>query len=197
MDENVRNKENNVKNKTTVGDKKVVVPVAQFEAFKVYEDEEQQQLQQQEQQVAELPQPQAPQPQPRQPKHVANNPYSIYKDQIGNRFITKTELAEIERNPTCENAEPQEEIVASGGGSSKDHFFDVEDYRTVIYQYLRQHEVSFCCRWRKKKRCFCACLLFFFCFTNKIFNIVILLLACEPSKAGIHAKTTRYNRRHA
>lgn len=145
MDENARNKENNVKNKSTVGDKKVVVPVAQFEAFKVYEDEEQQQLQQQ-QQVAEPPQqPQQPQPKPKQPKHVANNPYSIYKDQIGNRFITKTELAEIERNPKGENVEPQEEIVTSCGGSSKDHFFDVEDYRAVIYQYLRQHEVSFCC----------------------------------------------------
>lgn len=140
LEENARNKENArtkaVANKDN--DKKVVVPVAQFEAFKVYEDEETQQQ---------------PQP-PRQPKPVENDPYNIYKEQIGNRFITKKELAEIEGKPKpkqpspmsiekCENVAPMLEAdILIPSRSSKDIFFEVEEYRASIYQYLREHEVS-------------------------------------------------------
>lgn len=146
LEENVNNKEN-AKNKQALkeNDKKLVVPVAQFKAFKVYEDEEKQQ---------QLQQPSVHQP-PKLPKNVENDPYSIYKDQIGNRFITKTELAEIEGKPKpkepspmsiekCENVEPklQTEIITAGR-SSRDIFFEMEEYRASIYQYLREHEVSF------------------------------------------------------
>lgn len=135
----VNSNKENIKSKQILddNDKKVVVPVAQFEAFKVYEDE---------------PTSQAP----KLPKHVDNNPYNIYKDQIGNRFITKTELAEIEGKPKpkepspmsvekSENVEPKEptEVVTSSR-SSRDIFFEMEEYRASIYQYLREHEVSFC-----------------------------------------------------
>lgn len=138
LEENARNKEN-AKSKKAVNkenDKKFAVPVAQFEAFKVYEDEEQQQ-----------------QPH-RLPKPVENDPYNIYKEQIGNRYITKKELAEIEAKPKpkqpspmsiekCENVEPKVEAeVAAPGRSSKDIFFEMEEYRASIYQYLREHEVS-------------------------------------------------------
>lgn len=112
--------------------------------FKVYEDEEQRQ-----------------QP-PRGPKVVQNDPYNIYKEQIGNRFITKKELAEIEaKKPKPKKESPmsvekceaeqknvESEIVARGG-SSKDIFFEMEEYRDMIYQYLREHEVCFvgCLSW--------------------------------------------------
>lgn len=139
LEENARNKEN-ARSKLVVNkenDKKLVVPVAQFEAFKVYEDEEQQQQK----------------PPPRLPKPVENDPYNIYKEQIGNRFITKKELAEIEGKPKpkqpspmsiekCENVEPKIEAgVLTPSRGSKDIFFEMEEFRASIYQYLREHEV--------------------------------------------------------
>lgn len=147
LDTNAGNKENVAK-----GDKKVVVPVAQFEAFKVYEDDEQprQQYEQQTRPPLQMPS--------KLPKSVENNPYKIYKEQIGeNRYVTKVELAEIARKVAmdkvraacspmsieqqCEENVKPGEIVASR--NSKDIFFEMEEYRASIYQYLREHEVSF------------------------------------------------------
>lgn len=142
LGENARNIKETANSKPVAkqNDKKVVVPVEQFEAFKVYEDEEQLQWKQKP---------------PRLPKPAKNDPYIVYKEQIGNRLITKKELAEMERKlkpkepspmsvEKCENwPEKVENEIVLASRSSKDIFFEVEEYRSTIYQYLREHEVSF------------------------------------------------------
>lgn len=124
-----------------------VVPVAQFEAFKVYEDDEY---------MARIDQ-----------KLRLLSKSNVYKGTAEDRFITKTELAErekkriIEKNQEIENEAPvqpptqdqpvpmsitkandENQIILKNVSRTKDLFFEVDEYRDDIYAYLREHEVS-------------------------------------------------------
>lgn len=139
--ENAQNKEN-VKTVSSP-----VVPVAQFEAFNVYDDEKQ----------------------TRHRKLKQNDPSNIYKGTNEDRFITKKELADLtmrmqdmeefpkmKKNPSVndpdnsvcldksfEDDTNKENEHTSKFNSERDRFFEVEEYRSAIYQYLRQQEVSY------------------------------------------------------
>lgn len=127
-----------------------VVPVAQFEAFKVYEDEE----------PAERI--------VRQRKLKEDDLSQVYKDTNQERFYTKREVLEMRKQKEEQTAnvpkrkqalvpedpnspmsiekseakKKDETEVLSKVKSNKDHFFEMEDYRADIYKYLREREVS-------------------------------------------------------
>lgn len=138
--ENAQNKENLKKSAPAI-------PVAQFEAFNVYEDDS-----------ACI--------QVRQRKLKENDISNIYKCTDQDRFITKKELVEmaknnqdvqiprlkglvlddkdespmsIEKSFEIENIIKTDVIVKSK--SNKDIFFEMEEYRGIIYRYLREREV--------------------------------------------------------
>lgn len=139
--ENAENKEN-VKTVSSP-----VVPVAQFEAFNVYDDEKQ----------------------TRHRKLKQNDLSNIYKGTNEDRFITKKELVDLtmrmqdveefpkmKKNPNANHHDNSMSLDKSFEGdtnkeneyiskfnSDRDRFFEVEEYRSLIYQYLRQKEVSF------------------------------------------------------
>lgn len=122
-----------------------MVPVAQFEAFKVYEDEDQ---------FIPLARMRKPKP---------NDLSNVYKGTSEDKFVTKKEAAEMQRikqdemkaiaakklknhlmslemNGETDQNENESEIAKSK--NNKDLFFEMEEYRFEIYQYLREHEVS-------------------------------------------------------
>jgi cyclin A len=140
--ENVQNNENR---------KNVVVPVAQFEAFTVYEDDDHR---------ARIDE---------RLRLISKS--NVYKGTAEDRFITKTELAEIERKKSLEkmeelakappiesdfekepetpmsiekfndeNCQLAEEVILKNV-NEKNVFFQVKEYRDDIYAYLREHEV--------------------------------------------------------
>lgn len=126
-----------------------IVPVAQFEAFKVYEDEE-------------------PAERIRQRKLKEDDLSQVYKDTNQERFYTKREVLEMRKQKeeqtanvpkrkqslvpedlnspmSIEKSEAKkndENEVVVKVKSNKDHFFEMEDYRADIYKYLREREVS-------------------------------------------------------
>ncbi|CAH0560451.1 unnamed protein product [Brassicogethes aeneus] len=127
-----------------------VVPVAQFEAFKVYEDEER---------MARID---------KILKEKCKNSKSFYKGTAEDRFLTKTEVAEMERIrkekeeeedskdrledvelDICpmsieknfdDSIELAEDVIIKTG-KRKDIFFEMEEYRDDIFKYLREHEL--------------------------------------------------------
>jgi cyclin A len=140
--ENVQNNENR---------KNVVVPVAQFEAFTVYEDDDHR---------ARIDE---------RLRLISKS--NVYKGTAEDRFITKTELAEIERKKSLEkmeelakappiesdfekepetpmsiekfndeNCQLAEEVILKNV-NEKNVFFQVKEYRDDIYAYLREHEL--------------------------------------------------------
>ncbi|XP_030766387.1 cyclin-A2 isoform X2 [Sitophilus oryzae] len=130
-------KENNRKNIVNP-----IIPVAQFEAFKVYEDEEK---------LAKI-----------EERLKAKSTSNVYKGTAEDRFFTKTEVAELERKgiiPSSKNEpvpspipspmsiekayenEFTEEVVFRRTEKSKDDFFNMEEYSVDIYRYLREHEL--------------------------------------------------------
>lgn len=138
--ENAQNKENSKKTAPAI-------PVAQFEAFNVYEDD-------------------TACRQVRQKKLKDNDISKIYKGTDQDRFITKKELVEmamnnqdvhiprlkslvlddkhdspmsIEKSFEIENIIETDVIAKSK--SNKDIFFEMEEYRGIIYRYLREREV--------------------------------------------------------
>lgn len=131
-EENVHNKQN-LKNLVAP-----VVPVAQFEAFKVYEDEEQENTRL------------------RKPK---NDLSDIYKATNEDRFLTKKEALEMVKNKEREllkfkvteespmsieksfKTEVNDENKVVTCKSTKDLFFEMAEYRSNIYYYLREREV--------------------------------------------------------
>ena len=151
VNERVKNAQNN-ENK-----KNLVVPVAQFEAFTVYEDDDHQ---------ARIDE---------RLRLISKS--NVYKGTAEDRFITKSELAEIARQKNIEKLkevaklpvlEPKYEDIKEESGvetpmsiekvndennsqlaeqiimknaHSKDIFFEMEEYRDDIYAYLREHEV--------------------------------------------------------
>ncbi|XP_044256129.1 G2/mitotic-specific cyclin-A [Tribolium madens] len=129
--------------------KNVVVPVAQFEAFTVYEDDEYR---------ARIDE---------RLKLISKS--NVYKGTAEDRFITKTELAEIERKKNLEkmkeileipaplvgresdipmsveksdveNVELKEKAVTKST-NARDVFFEMEEYRDSIFAYLKEHEL--------------------------------------------------------
>ncbi|XP_972623.2 G2/mitotic-specific cyclin-A [Tribolium castaneum] len=126
--------------------KNVVVPVAQFEAFTVYEDDEYR---------ARIDE---------RLKLISKS--NVYKGTAEDRFITKTELAEIERKKNLEklkeitapqlkrkseipmsieksdveNIELKEQTVSTNT-NARDVFFEMEEYRDSIFAYLKEHEL--------------------------------------------------------
>ncbi|KAJ3658494.1 hypothetical protein Zmor_010229 [Zophobas morio] len=151
VNERVKNAQNN-ENK-----KNLVVPVAQFEAFTVYEDDDHQ---------ARIDE---------RLRLISKS--NVYKGTAEDRFITKSELAEIARQKNIEKLkevaklpvlEPKYEDIKEESGvetpmsiekvndennsqlaeqiimknaHSKDIFFEMEEYRDDIYAYLREHEL--------------------------------------------------------
>lgn len=127
-----------------------IVPVAQFEAFKVYEDEE----------PAERIL--------RQRKLKEDDLSQVYKETNQERFYTKREVLEMRKQKeeqtanvpkrkqplvpddpnspmSIEKSEAKkndENKVVVKVKSNKDYFFEMEDYRADIYKYLREREVS-------------------------------------------------------
>jgi cyclin A len=155
--ENVQNNENR---------KNVVVPVAQFEAFTVYEDDDHR---------ARIDE---------RLRLISKS--NVYKGTAEDRFITKTELAEIERKKSLEkmeelakappiesdfekepetpmsiekfndeNCQLAEEVILKNV-NEKNVFFQVKEYRDDIYAYLREHEV-----WLSYFNCFLLKQIFF------------------------------------
>lgn len=133
--------------------KNVVVPVAQFEAFTVYEDDEHR---------AKIDQ---------RLKLISKS--NVYKGTSEDKFITKTELAEMERKKNLEKMkqvlnipatipqilkEPEITIITEKldddnvqvdeksikkSTNAKDAFFEMEEYRNEIFSYLKEHEVEY------------------------------------------------------
>lgn len=116
-----------------------IVPVAQFEAFKVYEDEE----------IAE-----------RYRKSNKSNMCKIEEGRLRIKSDTtenepKTKQIEGAESPKrCPAVQPMstdknvddsmqlaEEAILKNSKNLKDRFFEMEEYRERIYIYLREHEV--------------------------------------------------------
>nr|CAH7722226.1 unnamed protein product [Callosobruchus chinensis] len=145
--------ENNCPKEKNENPENPVVPVAQFQAFKVYEDDGY------EEKMAII----------EAKLRKMNNKKKGYIDVYqGNeeRFYTKKEAAEIrkrimaeraaaeeaaklllpvrspmsDQNRTDENEEETDDSIFWERKSVKDAFFDVEEYRETIYKYLREHE---------------------------------------------------------
>lgn len=138
-------------------------PVAQFEAFKVYEDDPVQQAR-----LAAIDEKLKSRMRP-------TGIIQVYKGTAEDRFYTKTEVAQLEKLKKAEDAkrgvvhpfrdlvrtpEPSpmsvekvfddennevtaEDVIIRGVKSPKDLFFHLEEYRGDIYKYLREHEVIF------------------------------------------------------
>ncbi|CAH1963548.1 unnamed protein product [Acanthoscelides obtectus] len=134
-----------------------IVPVAQFEAFKVYEDDSF------DERMARIDE---------KLKQMAkkNGIIDAYKGTAEDRFLSKTEAAAIikkkreEQDAARKNLEllrsqgsspmsvgkPNDENMAEmdddslfwGRKTVKDVFFDMEEYREMIYKYLREHELK-------------------------------------------------------
>lgn len=128
-----------------------VVPVAQFEAFKVYEDTTMEERRAKIDAKLKM-------------KTSSNQVYTGTEE----RFLTKTEAAEIlkQRKEKEEAERPKvrpedveleicpmsieknenevlaEEVILKTG-QKKDVFFEMEEYRDDIFKYLREHEVIF------------------------------------------------------
>lgn len=140
-----------------------IVPVAQFEAFKVYEDRI---MEDNEEQLAAIDEKLMSRMRP-------TGIVQVYKGTAEDRFYTKSEVAELERVKKEEDAkrgvthpfkelvrtpEPSpmsvekvfdensevtaEDVIIRGVKSPKDLFFEMEEYRADIYRYLREHEVK-------------------------------------------------------
>ncbi|CAG9819761.1 unnamed protein product [Phaedon cochleariae] len=136
-----------------------IVPCAQFEAFKVYEDQayEERMARIEEKLKSRI-------------KHTGL--IQVYKGTAEDRFYTKTEVAELERKKRAEdeakgifhprkeladvlpvpipmsiekfygeNISKAEDVLLRGNKSTKDIFFEMEEYRSDIYKYLREHEL--------------------------------------------------------
>ncbi|VEN40363.1 unnamed protein product [Callosobruchus maculatus] len=132
-----------------------IVPVAQFEAFKVYEDDGY------DERMARIEEK-------LKKKVKKSGLVQVYKGTAEDRFYTKTEVAELERKKreeeaaakksellltpisspmsiektNDENVVETDDSVLWGRKSIKDMFFEVEEYREVIYKYLREHELK-------------------------------------------------------
>ncbi|XP_050300043.1 G2/mitotic-specific cyclin-A [Anthonomus grandis grandis] len=125
------NKENQQINKDLKNFVNPIIPVAQFEAFKVYEDEEK---------LARI-----------EEKLRSKSTYNVYK---GNeeRFFSKTEVADMQRKgiiPKPPSPVPSPMSVerscyrAVWTDEEDDHeFFNMEEYGEDIYKYLREHELK-------------------------------------------------------
>lgn len=130
-------KENNRKNIVNP-----IIPVAQFEAFKVYEDAAY------EEKLARI-----------EEKLKARSTSNVYKGTAEDRFYTKTEVAEMERKgiippkqeyksmpspvpcPMSVEHNYENEYPKELRGSEKEDFFAMEEYSSDIYKYLREHEL--------------------------------------------------------
>lgn len=142
-----------------------IVPVAQFQAFKVYEDRIMDDADYQERMAAideKLKSRMRP-----------TGIIQVYKGTAEDRFYTKAEIAQLEKLKKAEDAkrgvthpfkalvnspEPSpmsvekifednhvtaEDVIIRGVKKSpKDLFFEMEEYRVDIYKYLREHEVN-------------------------------------------------------
>lgn len=134
-----------------------VVPVAQFEAFKVYEDTVEEKI---DQQLRDI-----------QKRRKDKDPFAhVYKGTEEDRLITKKEAKEMIANEkretggvvTVASSAPDVETIFGSPMSvekvndendarnatvkcktNKDLFFELEDYRNDIVSYLREHEVKF------------------------------------------------------
>lgn len=166
---NIKNNLKNVENNDTDKENRnqivnPIVPVAQFEAFKVYEDR-----------IIEDPahlENLAAIDEKLKSRMKPNRIIEVYKGTSEDRFYTKSEVAELERLKKEEDAkrgvshpfkdlvrspEPSpmsvekvfdenrvvtaEDVIIRGVKSPKDLFFEMEEYRDDIYRYLREHEV--------------------------------------------------------
>lgn len=135
-----------------------IVPVAQFQAFKVYEDKSY------DERMVHIEE------KLRQKLKPSNSIIQVYKGTSEDkRFYTKTEVAEMERKKIEEDAAKGifhtkspvidglltmsikksiddssnlVESVLKPSKSNKDIFFEMEEYRDDIYRYLLEHEVS-------------------------------------------------------
>nr|CAI5852421.1 unnamed protein product [Callosobruchus analis] len=130
-----------------------IVPVAQFEAFKVYEDDGY------DERMARIEE--------KLKKRIKKSGLvQVYKGTAEDRFYTKTEVAALERKKreeeaaakalltpvsspmsiektNDENVSDSDDSLFWGRQSSiKDIFFEVEEYREIIYTYLREHELK-------------------------------------------------------
>lgn len=131
-----------------------IVPVAQFEAFKVYEDSNEERI---DRELREI-----------QRRRKDKDPFShIYKGTADDRLVTKKEAMEMLQNERPADvvtvASSASEIEVMFGSpmsiekvndendsqgaivkslSTKDLFFEMEEYRSDILLYLREHEVS-------------------------------------------------------
>ncbi|KAF7283214.1 cyclin A [Rhynchophorus ferrugineus] len=132
-------KENNRKNLVNP-----IIPVAQFEAFKVYEDEEKR---------AKI-----------EERLRAKSTSNVYKGTSEDRFFTKTEVAELERKGIIPPATKNDVKEDTGSipspmsvekdyensfsedrlrrvDKNKDELFTMEEYSSDVYRYLREHEL--------------------------------------------------------
>lgn len=161
-EKNLKNIEKNERFKEKKNLVNPIVPVSQFEAFKVYEDKDKNY----EERMARIEEK-------LKSKIKTTGIVQVYKGTAEDRFYTKTEVAELERkkleedaakgifhpitgfdnspSPTPMSVEKSfdeemitaEEVLLRGAKSTKDIFFELEEYRSDIYNYLREHEVSF------------------------------------------------------
>uniref|UniRef100_A0AAR5P4W5 Cyclin N-terminal domain-containing protein n=2 Tax=Dendroctonus ponderosae TaxID=77166 RepID=A0AAR5P4W5_DENPD len=145
---NAQNKENKWENSKKENNRKNIVnpiiPVAQFEAFKVYEDAAyESKLEKFEERVR------------------ARSTSNVYKGTAEDRFVTKREVAEMERKGLIPKQVPKRELspIPSPMSLEKDYdennyseellkknllddnFYNVEEYIVDIYRYLREHEL--------------------------------------------------------
>lgn len=132
-----------------------IVPCNQFKAFKVYEDESYGER------MARIEEK-------LRSKAKNNDLIQVYKGTEEDRFYTKSEVAELERKKILEDEakgifrppvkvesppriividhlvehrQLQEDTYITGGKRLKDIFFEMEEYRSDIYIYLREHEL--------------------------------------------------------
>lgn len=166
MKNNLRNAENvdtDKENRKQIDNP--VVPVAQFEAFKVYEDRFMEDNVYDER-LAAIDEKLKSRMRP-------TGIIQVYKGTAEDRFYTKKEVAELERIKKAEDAKrgvthpfkdlvrtPEsspmsvekifdvdgeitaEDLIVRGVRSPKDLFFEMVEYRADIYKYLRDHEVG-------------------------------------------------------
>ncbi|XP_060532142.1 cyclin-A2 [Cylas formicarius] len=137
-DENINKENRNSQKENRKNIVNPIVPVAQFEAFKVYEDVSY------EDRMAKI-----------EEKLKAKSKSMVYKGTMEDRFYTKKEIVEMERKgliPPAELPEDEEEVLslmniersveaAREQIKSDNDFFIIEEYSLEIYQYLREHEL--------------------------------------------------------
>lgn len=163
MKNNLKNVDNKVDKENCKQIVNPIVPVAQFEAFKVYEDRSSEMVYTEEMRAID---------EKHKGKMKNKRIGQVYKEDA-NKLHNKVEIDEIEKfqnedlkrevsdsfkdlsclpKPSPMSVEKilndssevtAEDLIIRGIKSGKDIFFDMEEYRADIYAYLREHEVKY------------------------------------------------------